>query len=453
MERSLKWVPIPDVDSLDRDLRELFPLIPCHDPPLAPRDEAVFLLQIAAEVEHSLLVQYLFAFYGIELENFSGPKIPPNASLLASGWMESLRSIALQEMGHLMTVQNILLFVGGAAHFDRPVFPHRTDFYPFSFELEVLTKDSIAKYVAAEMPPIEPKGVLKEVILRARGAEGGHFVNRVGALYAALRRLFGPRGPITDRDCDFCSVQFQASPDDWRLPPGFILMQIHSRAEAERALQLIAEQGEGPTNCRIVKEPSHYDQFFNMYFKSECPHESFPETDAVLGTIDWTVTKPVVRNPTTMRSDARCDSNNLIRSPVARLWAQFFNLRYRMLLTQLVHYLQIASDSELRKVLSGAATFEMRRALKGIAAELTMMDASAVHPGNAGPPFEIDYDLAPSSYEVNRWRLHRDLLFASRALIGELKCLPLSQKQTSLLKQIEANDTDLLVIVEKQISS
>ena len=31
--------------------------VPVHDPPLAPRDEAIFLLNIAAEVEHSLMVQ------------------------------------------------------------------------------------------------------------------------------------------------------------------------------------------------------------------------------------------------------------------------------------------------------------------------------------------------------------------------------------------------------------
>ena len=39
--------------------------VPVHDPPLSPHDEAVFLLNIAAEVEHALMVQYLFAAYSL----------------------------------------------------------------------------------------------------------------------------------------------------------------------------------------------------------------------------------------------------------------------------------------------------------------------------------------------------------------------------------------------------
>src|SRR4051812_20360599 len=37
--------------------------LPTHDPPLAPRDEASFLLHVAAEIEHALMVQYLYAAY------------------------------------------------------------------------------------------------------------------------------------------------------------------------------------------------------------------------------------------------------------------------------------------------------------------------------------------------------------------------------------------------------
>ena len=40
--------------------------IPAFDPPLEPRDEAVFLLQVAAEVEHALMAQYLYAAYSLD---------------------------------------------------------------------------------------------------------------------------------------------------------------------------------------------------------------------------------------------------------------------------------------------------------------------------------------------------------------------------------------------------
>ena len=36
-----------------------------HDPELSPREEAIFLLHTAAEVEHALLVQYLYAGFSL----------------------------------------------------------------------------------------------------------------------------------------------------------------------------------------------------------------------------------------------------------------------------------------------------------------------------------------------------------------------------------------------------
>jgi len=43
------------------------PADPIHDPPLEPRDEAIFLLTAAAEIEHALMVQYLFAAYSVRV--------------------------------------------------------------------------------------------------------------------------------------------------------------------------------------------------------------------------------------------------------------------------------------------------------------------------------------------------------------------------------------------------
>ncbi|MFL6147781.1 MAG: ferritin-like domain-containing protein [Pseudonocardiaceae bacterium] len=43
------------------------PAGPIHDPPLEPRDEVVFLLTAAAEIEHALMVQYLYAAYSVHV--------------------------------------------------------------------------------------------------------------------------------------------------------------------------------------------------------------------------------------------------------------------------------------------------------------------------------------------------------------------------------------------------
>src|SRR5262245_9557644 len=49
-------------NSQSLNLSSLFPvLLPTSAQPLSPHDEAIFLLHTAAEIEHSLLVQYLYA--------------------------------------------------------------------------------------------------------------------------------------------------------------------------------------------------------------------------------------------------------------------------------------------------------------------------------------------------------------------------------------------------------
>src|SRR5215203_321027 len=164
-------------------------------------DWTVFLLHTAAEIEHALMVQYLYAAYSLEKANFQGPNVPPDARTLVNRWRETIVGIAREEMGHLITVQNLLRFIGGTLNFEREDFPFRT-LYPFRFQLEPLTKDSLAKYVAAEMPehPGESYELMWEIVKRATGSAGGLNVNRVGPLYAELGTIFRYSDKLSDND-------------------------------------------------------------------------------------------------------------------------------------------------------------------------------------------------------------------------------------------------------------
>src|SRR5215204_6946912 len=146
------------------------------------------ILHTAAEIEHALMVQYLYAAYSLPTMSrvgeapfhFQGPNVPPNAQTFVNRWRRTIVGIAMEEMGHLITVQNLLRFIGGALNFEREDFPFRT-LYPFRFQLEPLTKTSLAKYVAAEMPenPAQPDELIREIVRRATGSAGGVNVNRV----------------------------------------------------------------------------------------------------------------------------------------------------------------------------------------------------------------------------------------------------------------------------------
>src|SRR5262245_7609664 len=89
------------------------------DPTLSSRDEAVFLLHAAAEIEHSLLVQYPYAAFSLRQRGpFEGPQVPANAEALTGNWYEEIFQIGKEEMGHLMTVLNILRALGGPLTLD-----------------------------------------------------------------------------------------------------------------------------------------------------------------------------------------------------------------------------------------------------------------------------------------------------------------------------------------------
>src|ERR1700733_10212170 len=124
--------------------------VPVHDPPLSPHDEVVFLLNIAAEIEHSLMVQYLFAAYYLR----PASQFPDDKAALIRGWKRTIATVAREEMGLLVTVQNLLRSLGAPLSLARDEFPMNTGFYPFAFRLEPLSKNSAAKCAFVEMPPI-----------------------------------------------------------------------------------------------------------------------------------------------------------------------------------------------------------------------------------------------------------------------------------------------------------
>ena len=156
---------------------------PCADVPPPPdgpppefdwRDYTGMLLHVAAEIEHSLMAQYLFAAYSL-----GGPQVPPELRQQVRDWQETILGIAKEEMGHLVTVQNLLTALGMPLNLGREDYPWGSDFYPFDFSLERLTLDSLATYVVAESPADWEGDEAEEIKQRAAGSGHGT-VNRVG---------------------------------------------------------------------------------------------------------------------------------------------------------------------------------------------------------------------------------------------------------------------------------
>jgi hypothetical protein len=426
------------------------PTLPMHEPPLEPRDEAVFLLTAAAEIEHALMTQYLFAAYSLRVVSDE-----PHFEQLDEV-QRLLLQIAREEMGHLATVQNLLHLIGGPLNFNREHSPYASDIYPFRFKLEPLTLDSLAKYVVAESPlelpadfPQEDRQLYDQIVVRAVRSNDGEPVNHVGPVFARLERLFkdSARG-LRDEDFRLDTTARQARFEDWGYEPreaqtGERLIiespggadVAQAREAATKAIRDIGQQGEGfdlpPAGSG--QSESHFERFFDIF-----------KLVAALPA-DARVTWPVTENPNTTTAPPQPPSlmkmletvveahrsKGRITHPRARAWANLFNLRYRLLLAYLSHFLRLSQDLYVRDNAASLGdrtargllliwTFNEMRRLRKIAHKLVRLPRDE-QPGEAtaGPPFELPYTLNLPDREEDRWRAHLDVSRASVRLVRE----------------------------------
>jgi hypothetical protein len=442
-------------------------------------DWTVFLLHTAAEIEHALMVQYLYAAYSLGEAPFQGPNVPTNAQTLVNRWRGMIVGIAREEMGHLITVQNLLRFIGGSLNFEREDFPFRS-LYPFPFQLEPLTKSSLAKYVAAEMPenPAQPDELMREIVERATGSAGGLNVNRVGPLYAELVSIFEDATKLSDNDLfPDTTESHQAKGEDWgvgfgiivrRFPPRLdvdedpVVAKREGRAAAVQALKDIGAEGEGPGQST---DPSHFDRFIQIYKgKVEPPAmPPYPETEA------WIPFRPVPTHPNTLISPSSAPhlERGRITDPVSRLWAQLSNIRYRMLLLDIAHALHPEDPMEgdgsltMRDHLPEWAFFEMRgqprAGLRGVSRRLVQLPLKAGVSSQeqaAALPFELPYTLALPDRDLDRWRLHLALIEGASNLIAKIEERTSGRDDVGddVLDELKSFDAERQQVIEEHLS-
>jgi hypothetical protein len=399
-----------------------------------PREDAVFLLHTAAEVEHALMAQYLFAAYSLGFPPFTGA--PPGAEARVESWRSTILQIAREEMGHLMTVQNLLRLMGAPLNFEREDFPFRGDLYPFHFTLERLTKKSLAKYIVAEMPQMDtPPPQIQEIVELATGS-GQTPINRVGGLYLALYYLFAtetdlaatdpwatmvregaaqagyPRGwHLADADLTdaAAATRYQGLHKDWGGNSSVLLPAVGNRGQALEALLQVAVQGEG---VAVDDDDSHFMRFFTIW-------------QGLSGVSGWEPTRAVPENPRPQGATG----GTPIRNSRSRKWAQLCDLRYALLLRYLHHFLIAPGSPYLPngdRTARGhllAWTFDEMRRLGKIANFLPDLPLTGdADPRRAGAPFTLPptHNL-PELEERERWEAHRRQLLQARDLVASMR--------------------------------
>jgi hypothetical protein len=151
-----------------------------------PYIELIRLLRQASEIEHALMVQYLYGAFSVKpaYSGIAGLGIPNSNDLLG---------VAAMEMQHLRDVNNLLLALGAAPNLIRQGFPFEPEVYPFEFNLEPLTRATVAKYLYCEaaagtLDPAKAASDPERRLLVELDRELGPGVrpNHVGSLYDAV---------------------------------------------------------------------------------------------------------------------------------------------------------------------------------------------------------------------------------------------------------------------------
>lgn len=386
------------------------------------REFAVYLLTIAAQIEHSLMVQYLYAAWSL-----GGPQVPSQHQDRVAEWRQLILGIAKEEMGHLATVQNVLRFLGAPLELDREDYPWDISLAPFPLALEPLTRRSLARYVVAESPEKWPEGVSlaeREAIEELATDEGVAPVNRVGVLFDKILEILSDEKMLPTATLHPETYESQSSWDEWgrgygkgargssvagtNSTPDVLVMRVASRTDAVAALRAVAAQGEAPSASTAADdEASHFSRFLRIF-------RDFPD-DA-----SWSPTREVPTNPVALGVDS-APGQTPITDPVSGTWANLFNLRYRMLLTYLGHTYSVprSGAANRRGVIVNRMFGEMYN-LRAIAAILVQMPLGDGDDTRAGAPFQMPYSLALPQTDEGYWSLHLDLIRATSSLLDKV---------------------------------
>ena len=126
-------------------------------PPEAPfviehREALIYMLCEAAELEHGIMCQYLFAAFSLKQSMDEG--LSDDELAAVTRWRKLVSQVATEEMLHLALVHNLLSAIGAAPHFARPNLPAPAHHYPAGVHLALVPfgEPALRHFIFLERP-------------------------------------------------------------------------------------------------------------------------------------------------------------------------------------------------------------------------------------------------------------------------------------------------------------
>jgi hypothetical protein len=351
------------------------------------REALYYMLCLAAELEHGIMCQYLYAAFSLKQSVDEG--LTAEQLEIVDRWRKTISHVATQEMLHLALVQNLLSSIGGAPHLSRPNLPPPPGRYPPTVSLVLLPfgEAALRHFMYLE----RPEGMAFDDMLLSAAVERAVPALEIGAIVPQLQD-FATIGHLY-RSIEEGILHLAERYGEQRLfcgPPraqatkaqfGWDeLVTITDCASAQAAIDTIIEQGEGP---RGNWQSAHFGQFVKIFDEYFALWQSNPQFQPA---------RPVL--PANVRVHERALDAPLIRDPLTARCTDLFNVGYEVLLLVLQRYFAHTTESDAQLgVLADIAFALMFQVIKPLGQLVTRLPVGPEYPGRtAGPGFELFYE-------------------------------------------------------------
>lgn len=409
-------------------------------PPVDTREELIYLLSRAAEIEHAVACIYLFAAHSLKDDLAEGGLTPEQLPVVRH-WKRRISRVSREEMLHLAQVANLLTAIGGAPHLKRTNFPMPAGEFPFGIKLSLdpFSIATIERFVSYEMPEA---GILSPNRQTEMDALARRVAGRGETLPAAEKPAKARQG-LEPYDIDFSTVGefyhkieagFRTIPEEElfigpsaaQANARFLdfdgeLIAVTDRDSACAAIEMIIEQGEAPT-------ADHPDAHFAVFDDIRREYET-ARLEAKATGVDFNPVRNVVSNPMT-RFYPDAVPGTLITDPLTHDAADLFNVSYETMLLMLFRFFAHTeeTEAELEKLAQGTLLL-MKSVLRPLGEALTKMPAGPEYPGlAAGPGFGYTREIQLLPNKQSAWIIFgerlRDLATTGTRLIATNPSLP-----------------------------
>jgi Ferritin-like len=386
------------------------------------REQLLFLLGQASQLEHMLMCEYLFAVFSFKRDVSEGVTAEQLDAI--TRWDRAISAVAAQEMLHLALASNMLSAIGSSAHFNRPNFPQHSRYFPSGVKVALLpfNKDALLHFLFLERPEgmeredaalLEGRSLQEEpgapVIITSQELlpEPEEFAT-VGHLYRGIelgfQRLVEKQG---EQQIFIGPPKAQATQQYFGWPE---LIPVTNLASAITAIETIVEEGEG---ARGDWRNAHYGKFlqiYNEYLALKEQDPTFEPTRAIA--------------PAFVRQPADTGPAHLIADPVTASVSNLFNASYATLLSMLNRFFVHGGETDEEfTLLSNVSVDLMFEVIRPVGILLTTLPIGPHLPGvNAGASFEtFRLGSHPLPHRYGTWVIIHERLIELADLAAKLK--------------------------------